>query len=307
LPELPSAQRVDFGNGTSLRLKLRHRGRRPARISEWFGHTTLPDGSLWRRNARVEGGYLISFPGLADFFVESAGSRVSCTRRAAGVSLATLRHLVLDQLFPLVLNLRGREALHATAILTDAGACAFIGPTGSGKSTLAASFWRAGFRSLGDDCVALEDDNVTGIRAIPAYPGLRLWIDSTVALSMDRERMDPVAHYTSKRRVWTEPERGNFPTRAEPLKRIYRLVRAENGGENGQDISIEPIAPREAFVELISATFPLDPTDRAMLERHFRFLEKVAARVPIQRLHLPNDLSALPSVLAAVLADLRSE
>ena len=63
---------------------------------------------------------------------------------------------------PVVLNLRGQEAIHATAILVNGTGVAFLGPTGSGKSTLAASFMLAGYRALGDDCMALLDSDSSG-------------------------------------------------------------------------------------------------------------------------------------------------
>ena len=67
---------------------------------------------------------------------------------------------------------------------------------------------------------------------------------------------------------------------------------------------IEPIEPREAFIELLSSSFLLDFTDPEMLTRHFQLMEKVAATVPVRRLKVPNDLSALAAVREKVLADL---
>ena len=67
---------------------------------------------------------------------------------------------------------------------------------------------------------------------------------------------------------------------------------------------IEPIEPREAFIELFSSSFLLDFTDSEMLTRNFQLMEKVAATVPVRRLKVPNDLTALDAVREAVLADL---
>jgi len=54
----------------------------------------------------------------------------------------------------------------------------------------------------------------------------------------------------------------------------------------------------------VSASFPLDLTDYGMLARHFRYIVRVAATVPLRRLVIPNDFSALATVRDAVIADL---
>jgi hypothetical protein len=66
------------------------------------------------------------------------------------------------------------------------------------------------------------------------------------------------------------------------------------------------VSSPEAFPVLVGASFPLDLTDHAMLARHFRLIVSVAATVPIRRLTIPNDFTALPAVRAAVIADLEA-
>ena len=89
-----------------------------------------------------------------------------------------------------------------------------------------------------------------------------------------------------------------------PLRRIYRVVRPKEGEPEISTPAIEPIERREAFIELFSSTFLLDFTDAAMLARHFQLLGKIAETVPLRRLKVPNDLTALGAVREAVLADL---
>jgi hypothetical protein len=306
IPELDELPRPSVESAIDVELYLRRHRRPPVRTSEFFRKGTLPDGTPWLNVARIEEGYLLRYVDFADFILDRSGSTIRCCTVEEDVSPTTVRHLVLDQVFPMVLNLRGREAIHATAIVTERGACSFTGPAGSGKSTLAASFSLAGFPAMGDDCLALIDKGVggDGIRAIPAYPGIRLWTEAAQALEIDGKRSHAVAEYTRKRRMLASLHIDKFPTEPQPLVRIYRVIRPA-GGEPALDAPvIEKLAPTDAFIELVSSTFPLDVSDRAMLERHFRFLQSVAARVPIKRLRIPNDHSALPAVRAAVLADL---
>ena len=100
-----------------------------------------------------------------------------------------MRHLLLDQVMPLVLS-RDRLVLHASAVATPAGAAAFIGFTGAGKSTLAASLSAAGFPILSDDCLVIERDG-RGFLARPFYPGARLWPDSVHAVGANVEGRAP--------------------------------------------------------------------------------------------------------------------
>jgi hypothetical protein len=55
---------------------------------------------------------------------------------------------------------------------------------------------------------------------------------------------------------------------------------------------------------LLEAAYRLDITDHRMLRRQFHFLSRIAARVPIKQLVVPNSFSALADVRHAVLRDL---
>jgi hypothetical protein len=272
--------------------------------SHWFMSWTLPTGELWLSCAKDNRGYLLRFPDLADFFVDSEGHEITCAPRPE-TPTDTLRHLLLDQVLPLVLNLKGWEALHATAILTPLGVCAFIGPAGTGKSTLAASFFLAGYAVLSDDCLALQS-NGGRVWATPAYPGLRLWPDALEALCDDADGSQPVAHYTSKQRLVARGSPEDFVGQCQPLIRIYCLVRAtetEVGAALAEPL-IEHLSSRDGFMELIVSAFRLDITDRTMLARQFDFYEQIVSHSPVRRLWLPNTFSSLPRVREAIIADL---
>lgn len=306
LPEAtPSAPPAD-GAAAQVRVRLGVQ-RRVEEPSRWFNKSPFATGEPFLACAKIEGGYLLRFEGLADFVIDRTGREIVCARKASGISLLTLRHLLLDQTLPLVLNLLGKEAVHATAVLTPHGACAFIGPGGSGKSTLAASFLLAGYPVISDDCLVLEQRD--RIFAIPAYPGLRLWQDAVEALSDSSDQPMPVAEYSSKARLLGPRASASFPREPHPLIRIYRLLRG--GGELEREAVRAPriaaMTARQSFIELLWSAFPLDITDRPMLARQFHFFERVVASVPLRQLLVPNDFSSLSAVRQAVLEDLDNQ
>ncbi|MBE0614407.1 MAG: hypothetical protein IH604_12125 [Burkholderiales bacterium] len=262
--------------------------------------TEEPDGTPWMTCTRTPHGYRLRFTNIADFLVDPSGRRVSCVA-PPGTPPETIRHLFLDQVIPPLLNLRGAEALHASAIASAHGACAFIGMSGQGKSTLASAFHVIGHPILCDDCLVLKDDP-DSILVQPAYPGLRLWDDSRGEFFGNRRSTLPVSHYNDKRRISTHAS-DSANSDCLPLRRIYSLFRREAGGSAVQP-KIEPLSIRDALVELISYTFRLDLTDQTMILRQMRVLERVAREVPVRRLHLPDDLGLLPEVRALILQDL---
>jgi hypothetical protein len=267
----------------------------------WYRHSRLPGGRIWLRCGKTPDGYVLSFANFADFVIDDSGSQVVCCNASDDASLETIRHLLIDQVLPLVVNLRGCEALHATAVATHRGVCAFTGPAGSGKSTLAASFVLSGYPLVCDDCLALSGG--TAIMTLPGYPGLRLWEDSTRALGASSRNLKPVAHYTTKSRWQNHSRRADFCSTTRRLARIYLLKRARSGKHSAR-VQIQELAPGPALIGLIKASYRLDITDRAMLRRQFQFLSSVAERVPVKRLIVPNEFSALSDVREAVLHDL---
>src|SRR3954447_18430377 len=121
----------------------------------WFHEWRGRRGPRWLSIGRLPRGtrraYLLRFPELADFEV-SADARRIVARPAAGLPVDTLRHLLIDQVLPLVTSRHGRLSLHASAVhLPGIGAIAFVGDAGRGKSTLAAALALAGARVVADD------------------------------------------------------------------------------------------------------------------------------------------------------------
>jgi hypothetical protein len=299
LPELPYA---DEREGVCAFQLLPAQSPPPAAL-QWFHQWVLANGTVWLALGKYPSGYLLRFPGLADFLVSVDGKQIRCSSQP-DTPLETIRHLFLDQVIPLLLSQWGRLVLHASAVAAPEGAIAFAGMTGMGKSTLTASFAEQGFALLTDDCLLLEE-RVGELFAIPSYPGLRLWGDVASVLFAHEPSASQVAHYTDKRRLGMNNGWLRFCPDAVALMRIYILTPPEEVS-HAHAIQLSPLPLREAFGELIRYAFRLDITDRERLREQFESLSRVVALPLVYRLAFPRDLSCLSAVREAILENLRA-
>jgi hypothetical protein len=274
--------------------------RAPKPQHAWFHRWRLPDGRLWLSLARGAHGYLLRFHRLADFELSVASRRID-GHPAPATSARTVRHLLLDQIMPLVLSEPPRLALHASAVRTPRGVVAFVGRAGVGKSTLAAALGRSGWAVLSDDCL-IVDTSGGSVRAIPSYPGVRLWSDSVRALyGARRPRLHRVAEYSSKQRLDAGEAGFPFCTTPAPLIRLYVLGLPRRSPAS--TAAIDRMSARDALVALLRFTYHLDVEDRSAIAARFDRAAHVANAVPVRRLRVPFDLSGLGRVQDAIAAD----
>jgi hypothetical protein len=264
----------------------------------WLNHWYLYDGSKWLSFARLESGYLLRFPAFADFTVSVDGHEICCYPRVQ-CPVETIRHLLLNQVIPIVLSQLGKLVLHAAACGTPQGVMAFMGTTGMGKSTLAASLGLQGFQILTDDCLLIEKHEEETI-CVPSYAGIRLWPESVTALFENEPEQQSLAHYTDKKRVFV-----NQPSfsGSNVLKSVYVLAQS-NSEREISGVTILPLTASEALFEIIKHTFQLDVTDQQRLGQAFKRYEWLARSAPFFKLTYPRDHTYLPAVNKAVLEHL---
>jgi hypothetical protein len=288
LPELPAAC-----SGT-VDVTLRFR-RRPFQTlpSAWSHHWTLPNGDLWMSMGRLETDYVFRFPEYADFAMSADGRSVTAFRQP-GVPSRTVRHLFLDQVFPILLSRWGHTVLHGSAVTTPHGALAFVGESGRGKSTLAAALVQSGQSLLTDDCLMLRRSDA-GPEAIPSYPGLRLWPDVLPAVTGSKTRLPRVTNYSVKRRLGPDNAEIKYSPHPAAIRAIYFL------GEPTAEISIKPIPARRAMIELVKFNYLYDVKDRGALTSQFTGLSALARLPLFFSLVYPTDLAQLAKVCDAIL------
>ena len=267
----------------------------------WFHRWRNPGETPTLSFSRHGDGYLLRFHGRADFLIDVTRRSIVGWRRSPATP-TTLRHLLIDQIMPLVLS-RDRLVLHASAVATPSGAAAFVGFTGSGKSTLAASLAVCGFPILTDDCLVI-DASRRGLMARPFYPGARLWADSVRAVGASARSSQPVAHYTCKRRL--DATQLACQSEAIPLSEIFILAKPETHDRH-QPLTLTRLRGAEALLSLLECTFQLDIHDAESVRRTFERQSRLVRAVPVHRLGYPWHFSRFADTRKAIVRRLRHQ
>jgi hypothetical protein len=245
---------------------------------------------------RTPYGLKIRFPRLADFDIPKDDGVITFTS-SLDVSSATIEHLYLNQVLPLVLSKHGKSVFHGSAVEAKGKALAFVGRSGIGKSTLAASFASRGQRFLTDDALVLELAG-DGYLVQPGHPSLRLWDDSREAtLKANVVTAQPV-DYTPKSRAVGGPSLPHC-NHARPLQSVYFLGSREVESEI---INFSQLSAADALIEWARNSFLIDIEDRVLVGAHFNNVAELANSVPCFRFGYPRRYEAMDRVIAALLA-----
>lgn len=186
--------------------------------------------------------------------------------------------ILLDSVLFTVSLIRGREAIHAGAVATPAGALAVVGRSGAGKSTLLAELRSQGYPLVTDDILTVEVDR----ECVLAHPGPPL-------TTLPRERLDgsevPLDDVGAE--VWAAVPVIPAPV---PLRRIVLLDRRWRS-----EATIERVASPLALLLTHLLTFP-----RTTIREISRFdtASSLATRTELCR--LTADLNTPPQELATL-------
>lgn len=269
------------------------RARRQAGIcsneKEWFRHAELSDGSDYLR-----------WTGLFEFVISADGRRIAC-HELNGASHESFQTYLLGQVLSFALLKQGFEPLHATSVVIDEKAVAFLGHCGYGKSSLGAAFLQEGYPLLTDDLLVLKEKRDRFV-AYPGPPRIKLFPEIARRLLGDQVDGTPMNNDTSKLVISLGPDETVSPGDAFPLRAIYVLTPPARS--RSSKITITPLSPRNAFVGLIENTFNAVVVDPERLKRQFAMVSRLAARVCVKSLSYPRALEYLPAVREAVRSDL---
>ena len=304
LPGLPLRFNSDMYD---VRIRLKDWATLPTTFPESLeiSYTSPQDAAPGQPNLRV--GVL---PGGDYFgFFYSDGVRFAVERRGREVwadwpenyTLEDACTYLLGPVIGFVLRLRRVTCLHASAVAVGEQAIALVGFPGAGKSTTAAAFVRCGFSVISDDVVALAEDGENFL-VPPGYPRVNLWPDSVRALYGSEEALPQIAPPWDKRYIALGDNGLGFAAKPLPLGAIYLLGEREAGLAAPV---VEEFAKGDALAGLVANTYVNYLLDRDMRSREFDVLSRVVAGIPIRRVRLPSDLSAVFDLCETIATDAR--
>lgn len=223
----------------------------------------------------------------------SNGRRITVDALPAADKKA-VRLSILGPAFSQLLFQRGMLVLHASAVVTQGAAVAFIGAAGAGKSTLAAAFYRRGHKLLTDNLLVLYFQRGK-VFALPAFPQFKLWPRSARQLGWDPKTLPWIDAVTKKRALGLN---GRFAARAVPVQCLYLLGR-------GPRIRIGEVASAEKLFYFINHSFGSHTYGRnEELSPHFSRCARLVRSLPVRSLQRTGRIEALPELVRAVEEDL---
>ncbi|MFU8889421.1 MAG: hypothetical protein ACNA8N_12550, partial [Trueperaceae bacterium] len=195
----------------------------------------------------------------------------------------------------------GWPALHASSVVVDGSAIAFLSSHGGGKTSLAATMLRLGYPLGSDDLVALTPMGGTFL-ARPGYPQMRMWPEQAGHF-VGHDALEQVHPGLTKRRVPVGADGiGVFDGALRPLAAMYLPQRRDGG-----DIEFETMPSAQALFELVRHTFLVGVVEGAGLTAaRFPTLAEVIRHVPLRIVRYPNGLELLPTVAERIADDART-
>jgi len=245
-------------------------------IQEWTDET----GRIIAQGYSDKGYHWLHWPDYATFrFNDSNDVDVI---NVANTSQEIISDLFYRSVYPLILQSRGIEVLHASAISTSNGVVAFCADSGSGKSTLAYGLSRRGYQLWADDAVAIEI-NGNHLSAVQLPFSIRLLPDAAAHF----QQVNPLS--SALRNIsYSGPE--NYP--ASPVLAICLLNRHET-----TKVDAHPVNPADAFPRLLSQAYYYqipDPTHKQTMMKHYL---DIVDRIPIHQLDFPVGFEYFDTVL----------
>ena len=254
-----------------------------------------------RRVSRLSPSGIIAFHFTdgTEFFVTPSGDQIWATWQAP-YTVQDMATYLLGPILGYVLRLRHTVALHASAIAVEDRAIAFVGGPGAGKSTTAACFALKGFSVLADDVAAIDHHcDVFSVR--PAYPHLRLWPASVTSLLGAPDALRPITPNWDKRDFPLLKHQA-FNASSLPLAALYILGDRQNDDHAPY---VEPLRPREGFINLVGNTYGNTLLDPPMRAHEFDVLTQLSTQVPIRRVIPHESREHIGKLCDAILEDIQ--
>ena len=272
--------------------------------TEPYDRWVSPEGHCQAEFHRLAQGFLIRFPGQADFLLNEPGPVCGYTVTgwpAPESDGKTALNLFHNAILPILGNHTGGLFLHGSAVRiadgNEGGAIAFLGLSRGGKTTLAGSFAKAGYPFLTEDVIDLERREGR-YWLQPKRSKLRLFVDSARHLLGEQTRFDDENRKQDVEAGQSLP----FASAPVPLRQIYVL-----GTDHSAALSIRSFSLQEALGALMPHAYILDVENKAALRSHFSRIGDLSQDIGCYALDYRRTYAELPKVQEAILENYRAE
>jgi len=247
------------------------------------------DGSVCAYGHNVDGAHWMHLPELASFCFSEDVDGVTAIPHPP-----IRENLILDayrrNILPMVLQVRGWEMLHASAVLTPYGAVALCAVSGTGKSTTAFALSRQGWPLWADDAVGFDTSDPEGVKATALPFSIRLRPEAARFFDYD-----PKAPRLDQDRDGVKDQ---VEAKSAPLAALLVLDRTRDGGETA--VRIRKLSSSQAFLDVLTHAycFSLHNVERKRsMMRHYLDL---AGRVPVFKVCFQPGFETLPAVVDGI-------
>ena len=266
-------------------------GRSAARVDQrkdWFHSAVLADGSTY-----------LHWTDLFEFLISPDGGRIR-GRPLWRATPEAFKVYLLGQTLSFAMLRRGIEQLHATTVVVDGRAVAFLGNPGYGKSSLGAAFLDAGYSVLTDDMLVLERDR-DHFYGHPGPPRIKMF--PAMARRVLRGNISGRRMNHATRKLIIRLAGKQLADQKVPLRAIYVLNRPSTTRKSTR-VAIRRMPDRKALLKVLTNSFNTVDVEPGRVRRQFTFAAELCRHVPIRRLSYPRKVRLMSQVRDAILADL---
>lgn len=238
----------------------------------------LPNGRVAVSfDADERAGHLIRAQGFGCFWISPAADRIACA--PLQVSAWRWQRYLIGQVLPFAALLNGLEVFHASAVVVNGQAVAFLGASMGGKTSIAVGLALRGAGFMTDDVLAVSPGGDGGVVAHPGI-GLASLRHSAAGLLCPDERRSLGPGLGRDAEALRVPL-PRHDTDA-PLARAYLIERREGGGA----LELGPLRPVDPRL-LLAGSFNFVIRTPERLTNQLDLCARLARAGAVHRLSVP--------------------
>jgi len=223
---------------------------------------------------------------------------------AADADPVMIRNFFLSGILACWLEWKETIVLHASSVIINGRAIAFLAHQGHGKSSMAVSLIQNGFALLTDDLLPIKEKN-NNFFAMPGLPVVRLNQPEAARNCISTDQLHKV--HPSANKFWVPVHalpNANFYDTPAPLSCIYLLERQISKAITPW-VEIVPLPAKDVVIELLRFSYAPFLARRLKKERaRLMVLSSMAREIPVRRLIYPSGFQHMPFVSQEILSDL---